>query len=166
LKVTAMLSNTYLWSAVGLLIFFAILWKFGVHTMVLGALDARGEKIAAELAEARKLREDAQALLAEYEAKRKAAEAEAEQIVAAARDEADRLARDAETKMTDFVARRTRTAELKIAQAEAQASADVRAAAADAAARAAEQVLRGQMTGKAGADMLARSLGDIKGKLN
>jgi F-type H+-transporting ATPase subunit b len=161
-----MLSNTYLWSAVGLVIFFAILVKFGVHTMILSALDARGEKIAAELAEARRLREDAQRLLAEYEAKRKAAEAEADAIVAAARDEADRLAKDAELKMTDFIARRTRTAELKIAQAEAQAFAEVRAAAADAAAKAAEQLLRGQMTGKAGADMLAKGLGDIKAKLN
>jgi len=161
-----MLSNAYLWSAVGLVIFFAILAKFGVHTMILSALDARGEKIAAELAEARRLREDAQKLLAEYEAKRKAAEAEADAIVAAARDEADRLAKDAEVKMTDFIARRTRTAELKIAQAEAQAAADVRAAAADAAAKAAEQLLRGQMTGKAGADMLAKGLDDIKAKLN
>lgn len=161
-----MLSNTYLWSAVGLVIFLVVLHRFGVHRMVLSALDSRGEKIAAELAEAKSLRDDAQKLLVEYEAKRKAAEAEAEAIVAAAREEAERLAREAEVKMTDFIARRTRTAELKIAQAEAQASADVRAAAADAAARAAEQVLRGQMTGKAGADMLSKSLDDIKGKLN
>lgn len=161
-----MLANTYLWSTVGLIIFFAILVKFGVHTMILNALDSRGEKIAAELAEAKKLREDAQKLLAEYEAKHKAAEAEADAIIAAARQEADRLAKDAEIKMSDFIARRTKTAELKIAQAEAQASADVRTAAADAATRAAEQVLRGQMTGKAGAELLAKSLGDVKAKLN
>lgn len=161
-----MLANTYLWSAVGLVIFFAILFRFGVHTMILKALDKRGETIAAELAEAKKLREDAQMLLAEYEAKRKAAEAEAEAIVAAAKDEADRLAKDAEAKMADFIARRTKTAELKIAQAEAQAAADVRAAAADAAAKAAEQVLRGQMSGKAGADLLSKSLADIRTKLN
>ncbi|MGL4440534.1 MAG: ATP F0F1 synthase subunit B [Bosea sp. (in: a-proteobacteria)] len=161
-----MLANTYLWSAVGLVIFFAILVKFGVHNTILQALDSRGEKIAAELAEAKKLREDAQKLLAEYEAKRKAAEAEADAIIAAAKDEADRLAKDAEVKMNDFITRRTKTAELKIAQAEAQASADVRAAAADAATKAAEQVLRSQMTGKAGADLLAKSLGDVKSKLN
>lgn len=161
-----MLANTYLWSTVGLLVFFAILFRFGVHTMVLGALDSRGEKIAAELAEAKSLREDAQKLLAEYEAKRKSAEAEADAIIAAARDEAERLARDAETKMADFITRRTKTAELKITQAEAQASADVRSAAADAAAKAAEHILRGQMSGAAGADMLAKSLGDVKSKLN
>ena len=161
-----MLSNTSLWSAVGLLIFFGILIKFGVHTMILKALDSRGEAIAAELEQARQLREDAQKLLAEYEAKRTAAEAEADAIIASARDEADRLAKEAEVKMADFVTRRTKTAELKIAQAEAQATADVRAAAADAATRAAETLLRGQMVGKPGADLLAKSLGDIKSKLN
>ncbi|MCO4053279.1 MAG: ATP F0F1 synthase subunit B [Bosea sp.] len=161
-----MLSNTYLWSAVGLVIFFALMVRFGVHRMVLKALDSRGEAIAAELAEAKKLRDDAQALLAEYKAKRNAAEAEAAAIVAAAQEDAERLAKEAEAKLADFITRRTRNAELKIAQVEAQASADVRAAAADAATRAAEQVLRGQMAGPAGATMLSRSLGDIKGKLN
>jgi F-type H+-transporting ATPase subunit b len=161
-----MLSNTYLWSLVGLLIFFAILWKFGVHTLITSALDARGKKIADELAEAQKLREDAQKLLAEYEAKRKAAEAEAEGIIAAAKEEAERLAKDAETKMADFVARRTKAAEQKIAQAEIAATAEVRMAAAEASAKAAETILRGQMAGKAGADLLSKSLADVKAKLN
>lgn len=161
-----MLTNTYLWSAVGLVVFFALLFRFGVHRMVLDALDNRGRKIAEELGEAQRLREDAQKLLAEYEARRKAAEAEAEQIVSAAREEAERLAREAETKMVDFVARRTRTAEQKIAQAEAQAMAEVRSAAAEAAVKAAEQVLKGQMAGKAGADLLAASLGEVKSRLN
>ncbi len=161
-----MLTNTYLWSAIGLVIFLGVLWKFGVHARVLEALDQRGARIAAELAEARKLREDAEKLLADYESRRRAAEAEAEAIVAAAREDAERIARDAEAKMADFVTRRTRSAEQKIAQAEAQAAADVRAAAADAAAKAAEQLLRGQMQGKAGADMLTRSLSDVKGRLN
>jgi F-type H+-transporting ATPase subunit b len=161
-----MLANPYLWSTVGLILFFAILWKFGVFKMVLAALDDRGAKIAAELAEAKRLREEAQALLAQYEATRKAAEAEADAIVTAAKDEAERLARDAEVKMTDFVARRTKTAEAKIAQAEAQAAAEVRSAAADAAAKAAETLLRAQMAGKAGAGQLAKSLAEVKAKMN
>lgn len=161
-----MLSNPYLWSGVGLLIFFAILAKFGVHTMILDALDNRSRKIAEELGEAQRLREEAQKLLTEFEAKRKAAEAEAAQIIAAAKDEAERLAKDAEAKMTDFVARRTKAAEQKIAQAEAQAMADVRAAAADAAVKAAEQVLKAQMSGPAGAALLTESLKDVKSRLN
>ena len=161
-----MLQSTYLWSVAGLLIFFAILARFGVHRMVMSALDKRGETIAAELAEAKKLREDAQKLLTEYQARRQAAEAEAEAIVSAARDEAEQLARDAEAKVTEFVARRTRTAEQKIAQAEAQAAADVRAAAADAASAAAEQILRRQMGGAGGAGILSAGLTRLKGQLN
>ncbi len=161
-----MLENSTVWIAVGLIIFIALLWKFGVHTMVLNALDRRAEKIASELAEARRLREDAERLLAEFESKRKAAETEAEAIVAAAREDAERMAKEAESKMNDFVARRTKAAELKIAQAEAQAAAEVRAAAADAAAKAAEVVLRERMSGKAGADLLTSSLAEVKAKLN
>jgi F-type H+-transporting ATPase subunit b len=161
-----MFQSPYFWTTTGLIIFFAILFKVGVPGMIASALDARGKKIADELAEATRLREEAQRLLAEFEAKRKAAEAEAEGIVAAAKEEAERLAKDAEAKMSDFVARRTKAAEVKIAQAEAQAAADVRSAAAEAAAKAAEQILRGQMAGKAGADALAAGLAEVRTKLN
>ena len=117
------------WVGVALVIFLAILVKFGVPGAIVKALDARGEKVAQELAEARRLRQEAEKLLAEYDAKRKAAEAEAAEIVSSANDEAKRLAAEAEAKLADFVARRTKAAEEKIAQAESQAEAEVRAAA-------------------------------------
>ena len=62
------------WVGVALVIFLAILVKFGVPGAIVKALDARGEKVAQELAEARRLRQEAEKLLAEYDAKRKAAE--------------------------------------------------------------------------------------------
>ena len=96
----------------------------------------------AELDEARRLKEEAQALLAQYQRKQREAEQEAAAIIAGAKAEAERLASEAKAKIEDFVARRTKMAETKIAQAEAQALADVRAAAADAAVAAAERVLR------------------------
>ena len=68
--------------------------------------------------------------------------------------------------MNDFIARRTKQAEAKIAFAEAQAAADVRAAAADQAAKAAEIVLRDQMQGSGGADLVAREIADLKNRLN
>ena len=74
------------WVAVALVIFLAILVKFGVPDAIVKALDARGEKVAQELAEARRLHQEAEKLLAEYEAKRKAAEAEAETIEDASAD--------------------------------------------------------------------------------
>jgi F-type H+-transporting ATPase subunit b len=75
--------------------------------------------------------------------------------VAEARAQAEQTAKDAAERMSEFIARRTRQAEAKMAFAEAQAAADVRAAAADRAAKAAETVLRQQMQGEAGADLAA-----------
>jgi F-type H+-transporting ATPase subunit b len=101
--------------------------------MVSKALDDRAGRIRSELDEARKLKDEAAQLLAEYESKKQAAEAEAQDIIASAKAEAERLAVEAKTRIEDFVARRTTMAETKIAQAEAQAAADVRSAAAEAA---------------------------------
>ena len=68
--------------------------------------------------------------------------------------------------MEEFVARRTKMAETKIAQAEAQAVADVRAAAAEAAVAAAEKILTDSVKGKVADDLIARGIGDVKAKLN
>ena len=125
--------------------------------MIIDALDGRAARIKAELDEARRLRDEAQALLAEYQRKRGEAEQEAEAIVAGARDEAERLAAEAKTKVEEFVARRTKMAETKIAQAEAQAVADVRAAAADAAVAAAEKILSETVKGKVADDLIAKA---------
>jgi F-type H+-transporting ATPase subunit b len=129
-------------------------------------LDARGKRIRAELDEARRLREEAARVLAEYRRRGEEAEREAEAIVAAAREEAERAARDAHQRMEDFVARRTAAAEAKIAQAEQQAFAEVRAAAADAAVRVSETILRETITGEKAQELLARSLADVKTKLH
>jgi F-type H+-transporting ATPase subunit b len=160
-----MLSNPTFWVGVAFVIFLGVLYYYGVPKTMLNSLDTRSKRIADELAEARRLRQDAERLLKEYEAKRTAAEREAADIVSNARDEAERLARDTEEKMADFVRRRTATAEAKIAQAEAQASAEVRAAAVDAAVRASERVLRAQLTGQAAEDLVTSSLGAVRTKL-
>lgn len=159
-------TNPEFWVMIATAIFVGIAIYMGAAKAVTAALDKRGELIAAELAEARRLREEAAAILAAYEAKRKAAEAEAETIVNAAREEAERTARESEAKLADFVARRTKSAEDKIAQAEVQAEAEVRAAAAEAATRAAETILRSQMSGKAGETLFAEGLNEVKSKLN
>lgn len=154
------------WVGVSFFIFLGILTYFGVPKAIVAALDGRGEKVAQELAEARRLRMEAEKLLAEYEAKRKAAETEAASIIAAAGEEAQRLAAEAEAKLNDFVTRRTKSAQEKIAQAESQAEADVRAAAAEAATKAAEIIIRAQVGGKAGDALFAAGLDEVKAKLN
>ncbi len=148
------------------LVFLCVLVYVGAHRMILKGLDARGEQISEELKQAAKLREEAVALLASFEKKKAEAEASAAEIVAEARVQAAQLAKDAEVRMNDFVARRTRQAESKIALAEAQAAADVRAAAADQAARAAEIVLRTETQGQTGADLVAKEIAGLKARLN
>ncbi len=100
-------SMASLWATVALFIFLGIVAYLKVPGMIGKALDARGQKIQADLDAAAKLREEATALLAEYQKKRKAAEAEAENIVAAAKREAEALAAEARQKTEEFVARRT-----------------------------------------------------------
>jgi F-type H+-transporting ATPase subunit b len=143
-----------------------IILMVGVHRTVLTALDHRSERIKAELDDARRLRDEAAKLLAEYKARRASAEREAEEIIAGARADAERIAAEAKTKMEDFVARRTKTAESKIALAEAQALADVRAAAADAAVTAASTILSQSVKGAVADDLLAKGIAEVKAKLN
>jgi F-type H+-transporting ATPase subunit b len=150
----------------GFLVFVFLLFYFGAHKIVLNGLDARGKAIADELAQAAKLRQEAQALLASFDKKRAEAEAQAAAIVAEARVQAEQLAKDAAQRMEEFVTRRTAQAEAKIAFAEQQAAAEVRAAAADHAVRAAEIVLRDETKGKAGSALVAREIGALKSRLN
>jgi F-type H+-transporting ATPase subunit b len=154
------------WVAVAFLLFVLILFYVGAHKKLTEALDARSAKIKADLDDARRLRDEAAALLAEYKRKQGEAEREAEAIVTEAKAEAERVAAEAKTKVEEFVARRTKLAETKIGQAEAQALADVRAAAADVAVAAAEKILTVAAKGKTAEDLIARGIADVKAKLN
>jgi F-type H+-transporting ATPase subunit b len=154
------------WVAVAFVLFFVIVWYSGAFKSLAGALDGRSARIRQELDEARKLREEAEKVLAEYRRKRGEAEGEARAIVAAAKTEAEEITAEAERRMQEFVARRTKMAETKIAQAEAQALADVRAAAAETAVRAAEKVLSETVKGKVADDLISSAIKDVKGHLD
>lgn len=154
------------WVAIAFLAFLGLLGYVGVHRKLAKLLDDRADRIKAELDEARKLRDDAAQLLADYQRKRQEAESEAQGIVAGARAEAERMAADAKAKVEEFVARRTKLAETKIAQAEAQAAAEVRGAAADAAVAAAEKILSQEAKGKLAAELIAKGIEDVRKKLN
>ena len=161
-----LLGDAEFWVAVAVVIFVAGLGYLGVHKMVAKSLDERADRIKAELDEAGRLKDEAAALLAEYQRKRQEAEGEAQEIIAGAKAEADRLAIEAKIKIEEFVARRTKMAETKIAQAEAQATADVRAAAADAAIAAAEKILTEETKGKLAGELIAKGIEDVRKKLN
>jgi F-type H+-transporting ATPase subunit b len=154
------------WVAVAFVILMGVFAYFGIHRTVLKTLDHRSERIKAELDDARRLKEEAAKLLDEYKARQASAEHEAEDIIANARAEAERIASEAKAKMEDFVARRTKSAESKIALAEAQALADVRAAAAEAAVTAASTVLSQSVKGPVADDLLAKGIAEVREKLN
>ena len=154
------------WVAIAFIILMGVFAWLGVHRTVLTALDHRADRIKNELDDARRLKEEAAKVLAEYKAKRATAEREADEIVSNAKAEAERIAADAKAKMEDFVARRTKTAESKIALAEAQALADVRAAAADAAVQAASTILSQSVKGSLADDLLAKGIAEVRQKLN
>src|SRR5580704_11312578 len=139
------------WVAIAfILLVIGFAWM-GVHRTVLTALDHRAERIKAEFDDASRLKDEAAKVLAEYKARRASAE---------------RIASEARAKMEDFVARRTKTAESKIALAEAQAVADVRAAAADAAVQAASTILSQSVKGSLADDLLAKGIAEVRQKLN
>jgi len=161
-----MLLEAEFWVALGFFVFIGLLGYLGIHRMVAKSLDERAGRIKAELDEARKLKDDAAQLLADYRRKRGEAESEAQEIIAGAKAEAERLAAEAKVKVEEFVARRTKMAETKIAQAEAQAAADVRSAAAEAAVAAAAKVLTQEAKGKLASELLAKGIDDIRKMLN
>jgi F-type H+-transporting ATPase subunit b len=161
-----MLFEAETWVALAFVVFVAGLGYIGVHRMIGKSLDDRSARIRAELDEARKLKDEAAKLLADYKRKRGEAETEAQAIIADARAEAERLAVEAKAKIEEFVARRTKLAETKIAQAEAQAAADVRAAAAEAAVAAAEKILTQETKGRLAAELIAKGIDDVRKKLN
>jgi F-type H+-transporting ATPase subunit b len=161
-----MLAEPEFWVAVGFVILMGVFAYLGIHRTVIAALDKRSERIKSELDDARRLKQEAANLLEEYKAKRTSAEREAQEIVAAAKVDAERIASEAKTKLEGFVTRRTKTAESKIALAEAQALADVRAAAANAAVAAASTILSQTVKGQVADDLLAQGISEAREKLN
>ena len=139
-------TDSKLWVLIPLLLFFALIFKKGAHKAIGGALDERADKIKAELDEAKRLREEAQALLASYQRKQKEAEAQAEDIIKQARSDAENMAAQARKDLSERLERRAAQAEAKIASAESKALADVKAKAAERALATAEKLLRSEVT--------------------
>ncbi len=153
------------WATIALFLFLGGMLYIKLPAMIGKALDGRIKAIEGELAEAERLRLEAKFLLEEYESKRQAAATEAESIVAAAREEAFRLTAEAKTSLETMIARRTKAVEDKIAQAEAQAVAEVRSRSADVAVEAARVLLTRKM-GTKGDALIDQAIRDVGSKLN
>jgi F-type H+-transporting ATPase subunit b len=158
--------NPEYWVLVAFLIFLGMVWKAGVPGQIGKALDNRATDIRNELDEARRLREEAQTLLADYQRKHREAEGEAKTIIDSARREAEQFATETRKALAETVERRTKLAEDKITRAEAQAIADVRSTAVDAAMTAAHRILAGKASGQTGTGLIDDAIRDLKVKLN
>ncbi|PCH47341.1 MAG: ATP F0F1 synthase subunit B [Hyphomicrobiales bacterium] len=128
-------------------------------------LDADGD-IIHQYARRDRHAEIAQQLLAEYQRKRKEAEQEAGEIVAAAKREALAMTKDAERKTEEYVVRRAAMAEQKIAQAESQAIAEVRATAVDVSIEAAEALIGKKMTAATASNLFKKGLAEVRTRMN
>ncbi|MGB5950041.1 MAG: ATP F0F1 synthase subunit B [Parvibaculum sp.] len=154
------------WVLVAVLIFFGITIYLKVPGMLAAQLDKRSNEIAGELDQARRLREEAQELLASYKRKQEEAMKEAEAIIAQAKVEAERLAVEMRANMQAQVERRQKQAEDKIRQAETQALQEVRAAAADVAVTAAKELIAGKVDTAKDASLIEKSISELPSKLH
>ncbi len=148
------------WVAIAYVTFFLLVGR-KLWAVIAGMLDARTNEIRAELYEAKRLREEAEALLRDASARRVAAISEANALLEGARAEALRLAAAAEADASAAAARRERMALDRIAAAEKSAVDEVRIAAAEIAAIAAERVIREDLTEQADAALIDRAIGGL-----
>jgi F-type H+-transporting ATPase subunit b len=161
----AILENPHTWVYLGFLLFAVLagpkLWK-----ALAQMLDRRSLKIKSDLDEAQKLKDEAQALLAEYQRKQRDAMREAEEIISNAKGLAQRQIKDAGKKLEENLARREKASLEKIAQAEAQAVAEVRREAVDVAAAAAARIIQGQIDGARGGVLIDQAISEVEKKLH
>lgn len=154
------------WVAIGTTLFVLLTIRMKVPTMVTTMLDDRAAAIKAELDEAKRLRQEAEVLLAEYRKKTANAAQEAQAIIESAKASADRMAAEAKVQLAQQIERRAEMAKQKIAQAEADAVAEVRAAATSLATAAAAGVIARQMTEGKGDALIDGAIGDLRSKLH
>ena len=154
------------WVAVSFFLFVGLVLYLGVHKKLAFALDARAASIAKELEEAKRLREEAEKVLADYCRKQGDVAKETKGIIDLASKEAESLAAETRRSMKEQFERRMKLAEDKIARAEAEALREVRAAAAEAAVKAAQMVIAAKLTPEAADKLISQGIDALKGKLN
>jgi F-type H+-transporting ATPase subunit b len=161
------LADPTFWVMIAFFAFVALILYYKVPATIGKTLDARADAIRRELDEARRLRDEAQALLADYKRKSLEAETEAREILEQAKREAEALTAQTRKALQESVERRTKAAEEKIARAEAQAIAEVRSSAVDNAIAAAEKILKARAAeASTAAGLVAQGIKDLAGKLN
>ncbi len=160
------LSNTNFVVLLGFLLFIGVVLYFKVPGLLGGQLDKRATDIRDELDEAKKLRDEAQELLASYERKQREVQEQADRIVEAAKSDAAAAADQAKLDLEKSIERRMAAAEDQIASAEAGAIKEVRDTAITVAVAAASDVIAGQMTAKDAGASIDAAISDVAAKLH
>jgi len=159
------IENPVFWVAVAFAIFIGLMIWLKVPGMLASGLDKRSEKIKNDLDEARNLKEEAKALLAQIQRKHHEAQREAEAMVAQSEEEAKLFAKDAEKDLKAFFVRQERAITEKIAQAETDAVKEVRAAAVEVAVDAASTILKEELSGNAGHELTDKAIKELQSDL-
>ena len=159
-----LLAEGEFWVLLAVVVFVIAVWK-PASRAITSMLDQRTVRIRSELDEARKLREEAEQLVAEYKRKEGEAAAEAQSIIAHAKEEAERIAAHSAQELKQALERRQRLAEERIAQAEAKAVDEIRAVAVDAAISAAREVIASEMDENRGGALLDNAIAALPQRL-
>lgn len=160
------LKNTNFIVLLAFILFIGVLFYFNVPKLLGGMLDKRAETIRSELDEARKLREEAQSILASYERRQKEVQEQADRIVESARKEAEAEAAKARDALEVTVARRLAAAEEQIASAQSSAERAVRDKAIKVAVSAARSVIASQMTAASAGKLIDSAISEVEAKLH
>ena len=159
-----MFTNPEFWIAVSFVIAIAILVKLAGGRFI-GALDAHSARIASQLEEARKLREEAEALLAEQQRKQRDALNEARDIIAHAHSEAERISGEAAAELDRSLRLRELHARETIALSEAKAVTEVRGVVVDIAIEAARRALTSHLDQQRGSALIDSAIADVASQL-
>ena len=152
------------WVAIAFVIFFALFGR-KIWQALTVMLDKRADQIRGDLAEARRLRSEAETMLTYAQSRREAAVADATRLLDSAKAEAGRLAQTAAADAEQGARRREQMALDRIAAAEKEAVDQVRFAAADIAGTAAAQVIRNGLTDEAGSRLVDQAIQSLPASL-
>ncbi|WP_169567821.1 F0F1 ATP synthase subunit B [Sneathiella limimaris] len=154
------------WVAVAFFIFLGVLVYFKVPGVIAKQLDARADRIKNELEEAQRLREEAQAMFADYQRRQRDALATAEEIVAKAKEDAEIIRKESEAELAAALTRRQELAEAKIRQAEEKALSEVQNVAVEISIAAAEKLMKDNLKAKEAGALIDQSIKDLGSQLN
>ena len=159
--ISAFFHNPTLVVGLSFVLFIGLVLKFGVPAMIGKALDARAEKIAKQLDEARTLKEEAKALLAQYQRKQRDVEQETQDMIAQSKTESENFAKEAEKSLEALIERQSKSAEEKIAQAELSAIKEVKGAAVNIAIGAAQKILAENLSDENSQTLMQGAIKDL-----